>query len=59
MGQIFDAYYRIGIGFKNELDIEYKKHYELPDYPKNFNLNEISGEMIVTDTRNDNNGKMR
>lgn len=46
MAVVFDAYYRIGLGFKNELDIEYKKHYSLPDYPNHFELNEMTGEMI-------------
>ena len=43
MGTIFDAYYRIGLGFKNELDIDHKKHYDLPDYPQRFRMNEMSG----------------
>lgn len=42
MGNIFDAYYRVGLGFKNELDIEYKKQYKLPDYQKHFELNEMT-----------------
>jgi hypothetical protein len=46
MAVVFDAYYHIGLGFKNELDIEYKKHYPLPDYPKHFELNEMTGEKI-------------
>lgn len=48
MAVIFDAYYRIGLGFKNELDMEYKKHYLLPDYPKQFELNELTGDKIRT-----------
>ena len=43
MGTIFDAYYRIGLGFKNELDIDYKKRYDLPDYPQHFQLKEMLG----------------
>ena len=43
MGTIFDAYYRTGLGFKNELDIDHKKHYDLPDYPRHFRMNEMSG----------------
>ena len=42
MSNIFDAYYRIGLGFSNELDVQYKKFYSLPDYPKSFDMNEIS-----------------
>ena len=47
MATIFDAYYHIGLGFKNEFDIEYKKHYPLPDYPRHFKLNEFSGEELT------------
>ena len=47
MAVVFDAYYHIGLGFKNELDIEYKKHYSLPDYPKHFNLNEMTGSQLI------------
>lgn len=46
MAVVFDAYYHIGLGFKNKLDIEYKKHYTLPDYPNHFELNEMTGEKI-------------
>ena len=46
MGTIFDAYYRIGLGFYNELDMEYKKDYKLPDYPCSFEMSEITGEMV-------------
>lgn len=42
MGTIFDAYYRVGLGFKNEFDIAYKKHYSIPDYPREFSLKSIS-----------------
>lgn len=46
MGTIFDAYYHVGLGFSNELDMEYKKNYKLPDYPCSFELSEMTGEMI-------------
>lgn len=46
MGAIFDAYYHVGLGFKNELDLEYKKFYKIPDYPRNFELNELNGDII-------------
>ena len=46
METIFDAYYRIGLGFKNELDMEYKKHYKIPNYPRSFDLSMITGENI-------------
>ena len=42
MGTVFDAYYRVGLGFKNEFDIAYKKHYSIPDYPREFSLKGIS-----------------
>ena len=42
MGTIFDAYYRVGLGFKNEFDMAYKKHYSIPDYPREFSLKGIS-----------------
>lgn len=44
MGTIFDAYYSVGLGFKNEFDIVYKRQYPLPDYPRQFTLKEITGE---------------
>lgn len=44
MGTIFDAYYSVGLGFKNEIDIEYKKHYKLPIYPKSFKLEVLTGQ---------------
>lgn len=47
MATIFDAYYHVGLSFKNEFDIEYKKHYPLTDYPKHFKLNEFSGEELT------------
>ena len=43
MGTIFDAYYQVGLGFKNELDIEYKRQNKLPDYPKKFEIYEMTG----------------
>ena len=42
MGTIFDAYYRVGLGFKNEFDMSYKKHYSIPEYPREFSLKGIS-----------------
>lgn len=44
MGTIFDAYYRVGLGFKNEFDMAYKKYYPLPDYPREFSLKGIGFE---------------
>lgn len=47
MGRIFDAYYTIGIGFKDEINIDIKRTYQLPKYPKKFDLNIITNEMIL------------
>lgn len=47
MGTIFDAYYRVGLGFKKELDIDCKKKFQLPDYPKSFDMNVLTHEMII------------
>lgn len=47
MGTIFDAYYRVGLGFKDEFDIEYKKNYPLPDYPRHFEMSVITGKDVV------------
>lgn len=47
MGSIFDAYYKVGLGFKNELDIDHKKYYKLPDYPDHFDVNEMTGEQFL------------
>lgn len=44
MTAIFEAYYQIGLGFKNELNIDYKKYYRLPRYPNHFEFNEIRKE---------------
>lgn len=49
MGTIFDAYYRVGLGFKNEFDMVHKRHYQLPDYPRQFALKEITGEELSKD----------
>ena len=32
----------LDIEFKNEFDIEYKRCYSLPDYPRNFTLKDIN-----------------
>lgn len=49
MGTIFDAYYSVGLGFKNEFDMVHKRHYQLPDYPRQFALKEITGEDLSKD----------
>lgn len=41
IGEIFDAYFRVGIGFKNELDIDAKMHHRLPEYAKEFTMEEL------------------
>ena len=52
MGTIFDAYYHTGLGFKNELDIDYKKGRMLDDYPKKFELGEFIGKDVVEGVTN-------
>lgn len=44
MGVIFDAYYHTGLGFKNELDMDYKRHNRLEEYPKEFEMNEYTSD---------------
>ncbi len=46
MGTIFDAYYHVGLGFKNELDIEHKKHHKIQNYPRRFDMSEIGDEIL-------------
>lgn len=41
MGEIFDAYFKTGLGFSNELDMEVKKHHKLPEYSKEFVMDEF------------------
>lgn len=42
MGEIFDAYFKTGLGFSNELDMEVKKHHRLPEYSKKFTMDVVS-----------------
>lgn len=42
MGGIFDAYYKVGLGFQNELDIQSKAGCRLPEYSKDFVLQEFN-----------------
>lgn len=49
MGTVFDAYYHVVLGFKNELDMEYKKDYRLEDYPRRFDVNIVTGNQIIGD----------
>ena len=44
MAEIFDAYYRIGLGFSNELDMDVKKHYSLQNYSHEFAMDAIKSE---------------
>ena len=39
----------VGLGFKNEFDMVHKRHYQLPDYPRQFALKEITGEDLSKD----------
>ncbi|WP_133467070.1 hypothetical protein [Sunxiuqinia elliptica] len=49
MSDLFDAEYKNGIGFDNELDIDIKKHYSVPKYPKNYDVNKVSGMDFLDD----------
>lgn len=42
MEEIFDAYYHIGLGLANELDLDTKRLYNLPNYAKEFELNKVT-----------------
>jgi hypothetical protein len=44
MSDLFDAEYRNGLGFDNELDMDVKKYYGVPEYPKHYDINQISGD---------------
>jgi hypothetical protein len=52
MAAIFDAYYQVGLGFKDELDAEYKKNYVLPDYPKSFQLSVMNRDTLINEFDN-------
>jgi len=43
MSDMFDAEYRNGLGFDNELDIDIKKYYNVPEYSKDYTANIING----------------
>lgn len=43
MSDLFDAEYKNGLGFDNEIDIEIKKQYQVPKYLKHYDINIISG----------------
>lgn len=42
MSDIFDAYYHVGLGFENELNIEFKKTYPMPPYARDFDVHPTS-----------------
>ena len=46
MVDIFVAHYFVGLGFKDELDIEIKKQHKLPEYSKTFEMSDITSDMI-------------
>lgn len=48
MGEIFDAYYHIGLGFENELDSNIKRNYKLKDYAKSFNIETVQGRDVLS-----------
>jgi hypothetical protein len=47
MSDVFDAEYQNGLGFDNEIDIEYKKYKPVPYYSKDYTINKISGEELM------------
>lgn len=47
MSDMFDAEYRNGLGFKNELDQDIKKHYNVPKYGKSYDVTTISGKDLM------------
>lgn len=47
MTDIFDAEYRNGLGFDNELDQDVKKYYKVPEYSKDYTLNRFSGKDLI------------
>lgn len=50
MADIFDAEYRNGLGFDNELDKDIKKHYRVPKYGKDYTVNSFTGEDLMKET---------
>ena len=53
MGEIFDAYYHIGLGFKDELDIDIKKNYKIKDYAKSFDIETVQGRDVLSFQKRD------
>jgi hypothetical protein len=49
MADMFDAEYRNGLGFDNEIDIDIKKYYKVPAYSKDYAVNTFSGEDLLND----------
>jgi hypothetical protein len=49
MSDMFDAEYRNGLGFDNEIDIDIKKYYKVPAYSKAYVVNTFSGEDLLND----------
>ena len=44
MADMFDAEYQNGLGFDNELDIDVKKYYRVPNYSKDYTVDSFTGE---------------
>ncbi|HEX2921392.1 MAG TPA: hypothetical protein VHO50_09545 [Bacteroidales bacterium] len=44
MADMFDAEYQNGLGFDNELDIDIKRHYRVPNYRKDYTVDSFTGE---------------
>lgn len=47
MSDIFDAYYHIGLGFKNEIHADIKKTCKLPDYATEFDVKHVGIDDVV------------
>lgn len=52
MSDMFDAEYKNGLGFDNELDIDIKKYYNVPEYSKNYTASIINGNDFVKQNEN-------
>lgn len=44
MSEIFDAYYKVCLGFSNELDTDVKQQNDMPAYTKDFLIEEVTNE---------------
>jgi hypothetical protein len=47
MSALFDAEYYNGLGFKNEIDIDFKRHRKVPKYQKKWEFDIVSGNDFI------------